>query len=150
VTQFKFTKYLQSIGMGRVLIDRLTAVHRFYSSVIPEPIEDLFVSDYVNEDGTRSHESAWFFSLNYIAEARTWPSSDDLDVLKVRGIHYWRLQKEEYEFDRKPKEASRMRLEFSVGPSNSAALRAAKNNCAPLKAIFLKYVVKRMVAPDTG
>lgn len=140
---FPHAKYLLSLGMGDVLVNRLARIHDFYQSILPEPIEDIFVNDYFNEDGTRSYESAWFFTGTYAAEARNWETSDDWDLLRITRIRYWRFQKENFEFDQDPSEASRLSLDFYT-LTNEGSLRAAGNNCLHLRDVFLKHVMRDM------
>ena len=140
---FPYSAYLRSLGMGPALIRRLSRVFDFYSSILPESVETMFVCDYFNDDGTRSYDSAWLFTDSYAVEARDWETEDNWDALRITRLTYWRLQKENYDFHRRATDRSRFNLEFTT-LTNSGNLRAAGNNCKRLKDIFLKYIMRDM------
>jgi len=136
---FPHRAYLQSLDMGKVLMSRVSRVWDFYNAILPERLDDIFVNDYVNDDGTRTYGSAWLFSPTFMAEVRDWQTTDDFDLLRPSRIRYWRLRKENFEFGEEPTAASRCALEFGT-LTNSGALTAAGDNCSRLHQIFIKYI----------
>ena len=81
----KLDEYLDGIGITtNVLKERVKLVYSVASQMCPEEIEDIFVTDYIKEDGTREYESLWFFSDKYCLEVTCPPKSSPVLVLDWR------------------------------------------------------------------
>ena len=67
----KLDEYLNRMGITTdILKDRVKLAYSVASQMCPEEIEEVFVSDYIKDDGTREYESVWFFSKGYCIEGR--------------------------------------------------------------------------------
>lgn len=140
----KFNEYLKSIGItSKSLCDRIQTIYRIYSEVIcPDQIEDIFVSEYFKEDGSREYESLWFFTSKYCMEAKQFTMKEDFDIEPItKKISYWKVQSENYDF-KEAKETSRLYLEFIIDLASgiTSRLKAAKGNCDFLKELIFKYI----------
>jgi len=77
----KFIPYLQRIGIKtKSLFDRIESIYNVFSKMCPEEIMDIFITDYIKDDGTREYESLWFFSATFCLEAKQFITKYDLDI----------------------------------------------------------------------
>lgn len=143
----EFITYLNSIDMSSALIDRATEVFRFCAQVCPEEITDIFVSEYVSEEGQREYENLWILSPTYVGEAHNFLDKEEFDVVAMRSsVSRLEVQKEEYDFTAATRK-SRLHIEFWLGVAGfpiSGNMRASGTNCDRLKAIMVKYIVPNL------
>ena len=140
----EFIDYLESIGITGNLIERINSIYTFYTELIPEEIEDIFITDYIKEDGSREYENLWFFSEKHIVEAKQFILIDDFDFVTNKMI-YWHLTKKEYDFNT-ANEESRLTLSCKLLHSDRwTTFKAAKENCDKLKSVFKKYIMPNMI-----
>ncbi|MGD0856150.1 MAG: hypothetical protein ABSA18_10150 [Dehalococcoidia bacterium] len=141
----EFKTYLDSIGMTNVLIKRVEAIYDFYNNVASVEIADIFVTDFIKEDGSREYESVWFFSPSYAMEAKSFISKDEFDISPIRKrITYWSIVKQDYDF-LEATDKSRLQISFSLHEMTTGDLKASKENCNYLKGIFQKYVLPNII-----
>lgn len=136
----KFTNYLRTIGMTtEVILKRIETIYEFYKEMCPDEIMDIFVTDYIKEDGTREYENLWFFSDKYCMESKQFITKDEFDIALIKKISYVRIKKQDYDF-KKAIEKSRIILHVGFEHPITGEIKASKENCDFLKVIFLKYV----------
>jgi hypothetical protein len=141
----EFVDYLKAIGMTEPLIERVDSVHSFYETLLHDEVTDIFVSEYVTEDGIRQYESLWFFSAEYVLEAKQFIKQDDFDITPIRGlIKYWKVEKKEYDF-REATTASRCTVIFTTEPGTSATFKASGMNCDKIRDIALRLMIPNLV-----
>jgi len=136
----KFSEYLKSIGITEAILKRIEKIYNFYNDIRPNEIEDIFITDYLDENGSRNYENIWFFSSKHCMEAKLFITKDNFDMDSIKNITYWVIEKENYDF-KKATERSRISLTFQLSWNRSGKLKASKENCDYLKEIFLKYVL---------
>lgn len=149
-TQFeKFMPYLESIHITTTALQsRCQLVISLLARMTSERIEDVFVSDYFNADGTREYESLWCFTKNYVLEAKNFITNIELDIMPIsKRVTYWTVTAKDFEFQGSNIN-SRFSLRFSVSLTMRADFKAARENCAYLQAIIEKYVKPNQVAPQ--
>jgi len=140
----EFIKYLESIGLTETLCKRIETIYEFYKDVCPDEIADIFVTDYITEDGSREYENLWFFSEKYAMEAKQFITKDDFDITPIKNrIHYCRIQKWDYDF-KKATEKSRLYLRCDQDTGMSCEFKASKENCDYLKDIILNYILPNL------
>lgn len=143
----EFANYLKVIGMTDVLIKRVGEVYDFFQSICPEEITDVFVTDFLREEGNRDYESLWFFSKGYVMESKNFVTKDEFDMTPLlKNIYYWLIEKQDYNF-LKATEKSRLRIKvnFNPGLGMSGDLKASKENCDYLKDIFRKHFLPNFI-----
>lgn len=147
----EFIKYLESIGITGELTKKIGTVYEFYKEVFPnETITDIFITDYIKEDGTREYESLWFFSENYLMEAKQFIIMDDFDITPVKNrIIYIELKKQNYDF-KKATEKSRFNLSVRLDTGIVGEFKASKENCDYFKDIFRKYIQSNLQIQSYG
>lgn len=137
----EFEEYLKALGMTEALRARVEEIVEFYATACPEEIEDIFVSEYIQEDGTRVYENFWCFSKQYAMEAKDFVNRDNFDSAPVgANVAHWEITKQDYDF-KKAEEKSRMALDVQfAGSVVRGLLKASKENCDQLRNVFLKYL----------
>src|SRR5256885_13148096 len=121
-------EYLKSLALSTVLTGRVKTVHKFYESLVPQPITDSFVSEYVKEDGERVWESLWFFSRDYLMEAATFPSQDIFDIAWLGQVYRIEFRKIDYDF-KVATSKSRLTINGSTVGGLTFELKASAGNC---------------------
>jgi len=145
----EFDEYLKIIGLEKPLIDKVEQIYNFYEPLFKfhgEKIDDIFVSEYLKDDGERVYENLWFFSKYLSAEAKNFISNrDDFDMItQNRNVLYYEIYKEEYDF-KNYSDKSLFKLEAKYGFYNRMGeLKASKENCDYLKNIFFKYFASNL------
>jgi len=136
----EFIEYLKSIGLTEPIIGRIEHIYQFYKEISSDEIRDIFVTEYIKEDGSREYENLWFFSSKCCMEAKLFITKDDFDVAPMRNdVMYLRIQKQDYDFE-KATEKSRIQLRFDLSYVRGI-LKASKENCDHLKRILLEYIL---------
>jgi hypothetical protein len=144
----RFDGYLDTIGMPAPFRQRVSDICAFYETLLserlPGGIEDVFVSEYVKEDGTREYESVWLFAGSYRMEAHGFTLKDNFDVAFCpAGTSYMRIEKESYDFSQAQPQ-SRMSVEVTFASPVDALrgrLRASGANCDHLRVVLAKHLV---------
>jgi len=141
----KFKIYLESIDVTKPIRDKVEKIYEFYLKICPEEINDVFISDYIKEDGTREFDNMWFFSNSYTMEAKQFLSkADDFDMTPIKGrIHYLNIQKRDYDF-KIATHISRLYLRFGLDTGISGDLKASRKNCDFLRDTFSKYILPNL------
>jgi hypothetical protein len=138
-----FETYLEKINLPDPFRERVHKIVAFYSDICLKQVDDIYVSEYVRDNGQQEYESLWLFTKFSILEARDFIIKDDFDYsLAGTGICYWRLKKEYYELK---ESTSQSRLYLKIDwASNvmSGELKGSGLNCEFLKDIFIKYAIK--------
>ena len=133
-----FIEYLKNIGITEPIQERITTIYGFFVETCPEEVEDIFVSDFIREDGTREYTSIRFLSEKYTMLAIDFINKDDFRISPLRGLRTVRLQKRDYDF-KKANERSRMSIRVYYTDDTYSDYQASKTNCDYLKDIFYKY-----------
>ncbi len=142
----EFEKYILSIGiLTGVLHKRIRDIYDFYSELLTEEIQDIYVTDYRQEDGTNVYEDLWFFNDKYCMEAKQFVSSDnfDMEIIKKR-ILSWTINKSNYDFKDVTRE-SRLNVIFKLQENRERNLIGSRVNCDSLRDIFKKYIVPNLM-----
>ncbi len=142
----RFEKYLDSLAISSVIRKRIEEIFEFYQQVSPEGITDVFITNHTKTDDSEHFDNLWFFSENYIMEAKQFITEDDFDlmILKNRVLHSV-IKKKNYNFKKADNE-SRMMLEVLFSGSLQAEFKASKRNCDYLREIFMKHIKPNVVS----
>lgn len=130
--------------MTKAYLERIGNIYNFYKEISPDEITDIFVSDYIKEDGSREYENLSFFSQKYIKEAKQFRANDDFDNTPIKNrITWWNLKMQDYDF-KNATEKSRLYLKIMLDTRINGEYKASKENCDHLRDIFLKYIVPNL------
>lgn len=140
----EFIGYLKSVGITETLYKKIETVYEFYRKICPDEITDIFITDYIKEDGSREYENLWFFSEKYCMEAKQFITKDDFDMTPIKKrVVYWTIRKQDYDFE-KVTEKSRLYIRFDTENRVIGELKASKENCHYLKDIILKHIAPNL------
>ena len=138
----EFLEYLNSIGItAEEYLKRIETIIEFHSNICKEEIIDIFVDEYIKEDGTRDYDDINFFSNEYDFTARQFLIEDKFVLTKrTKNAIAIIIKKNNYDF-KKATENSRLNLEVRYDISKLYAIfKASKENCDHLKQIYFKYL----------
>ncbi|MHC2995399.1 MAG: hypothetical protein IBV53_07870 [Candidatus Atribacteria bacterium] len=140
----EFIIYLKSIDITNAHRGRVETIYKFYQEICPDEITGIFITDYIEKDGSREYENLWFFSEECCMEAKQFITKDDFDITPIKKrVLYWTIQKQDYDFKKATKK-SRLYLKLVLDTGIEGELKAAKENCDYLRKIILKYVVPNL------
>lgn len=124
-----FVPYLIKIDMPMEIIERCETVFLQCAALAPEPVEDIFVTDYL-ADSERHYEDFLCFSAGYCVTARDFTVKIDLYLLPIaRRITDWSIVEGDY-----------VCKEIHFDSGHKLLLKAAGHNCECLADIFQKYI----------
>ena len=90
--------YLTEIGLTATAIDRIGQIVDGVTVFTSGPIQKLFVSDSVDNEGIRRYMSLWIFKENTITEAKQFMVKKDIDFVETSAkIIYTNIVYEEYD-----------------------------------------------------
>jgi hypothetical protein len=139
----QFTLYLQSLGMGSVFIESIYRFYNCFLQIADEQATDLFVSEYVNDDGQRQFMGVCFFSDNFVYEVEDFVSdTPKMWIAKLtNNIAFIGLHAKNYDF-KNATLASRLILDSSwlQGTTFGLTGKASGDNCTHLLEIVRKYL----------
>lgn len=90
-------EYCQSINIAENTEKRIHEIKEIYQSLDPQfesSIEDVFVTNMKSAEGTYSFSNLWFFSKNYVYEAKNFIHSIDIDKTRIdqeHNLYYWNI-----------------------------------------------------------
>lgn len=137
-----FIKYLDRIKIPKALHPRIGEIYKHHRGLYGAlSLKDIFISEYVKEDGKRELENLWFFTHKLLLESKMFINQDDFDATPLKNrILYWRLKKQNYDFKKATKK-SRLTIEFNLESGVSGILKSSGVNCDELKKILNKYII---------
>lgn len=136
----------ESLDLTEPVQVRVATITAELEKLCPEEVKGAFISERVQQDGNRSLESLWLFSDNYFMEAKTFLSSDDLDLLYVGHMDYIHITKERFAFGA-ASDTSRITLNFQVGASalgTTGTLNASGKNCDQLVKVMNQFILPHL------
>lgn len=67
----EFKSYLNEIGISGAILERVEEIFKFYNEYLKFEIDEIFVCDYIDADGSRIYESLWFLVINIVLKQKT-------------------------------------------------------------------------------
>lgn len=136
-----FIQYFKSLGMEQLYIKRVKELYQVAKEISPAQIEDVFVSEYLDND-VRRYQNVWFFTSDsyYALEAHDFIRNDHMDIAPIKGrVKNLIIRKRDYDFE-SATEKSRLTIEFLTDLDIQGEMKACKKNCDHLKDIALTYL----------
>jgi len=138
----QFSNYLASIGIKDLFYRRVEEICLLLGNLLDEEILDIFVSDYVQEDGTRIYDNLRLFTARGLIEADRFLTHDEFffsDTRKCSPIA-WELKTRDYDFQQATVK-SRMSLRVAFTSDIRCEFKASQENCDFLRSLLVKYFV---------
>lgn len=141
----KIAKYLNDIGVSEPIRERIEVVHSHIQKIIPSTIEDIFIVDYLEEDGTRVYQDMDFYSDKRLVSAMDFKRTVDIRTASILKIAFVQFLSKDYDFQL-ANSKSRLTVNFSVEYSDTIGgqLKATSQNCDYLMKIVQKYFIPRL------
>jgi hypothetical protein len=144
----EYKDYLFSIGLeSGVYVDTVAGIIATISPFYSEKIEELFVSEYLRDDGSRVHDSLWFFSKSFVTEVKTFLDKDklDWDIMSLSPcVPFVNFKSKDYNFSTASKE-SRLAVGIQLLPySVLMNLKATGTNCDTLLKLINRFIRPRI------
>jgi hypothetical protein len=137
--------------MGAAQIEQAEGALATVLGFLPEQPSHLFVSEYRDDEGSRSYEGLWVFTESFVSESTPFAGEDSVDFIRRdTGIDYVEVDHADFDFEA-PVDASRLRVEATfkrTGSNLSATLRASGSNCADLNRVLRDYLLPTMFESD--
>ncbi len=138
-----FEKYLRAIGITKPLAERIGIIYDFFLEIHPFEIDDIFVEEYLKEDGTRIYENLIFVSKKIYVEATRFIERDKMLIIPIyKKIISYGIEKQDYDF-KTVTAKSRLKINFSTPRTipGEVSLKASRENCEYLKDIYHRYII---------
>ncbi len=136
------TEYFARLEMSSVRVDRFQEVVKFYEEVLPSPIEQVFLSSIIDQEGQDVPESLWVFTKEHICEAHNVMTEDHFDLTPKARIGLLEVKKFDYKPGEDTLKSSRLTVQYSIRSFGvSGILKAAGMNCSYLYEIYLSHLV---------
>jgi hypothetical protein len=135
----QFVKYLETIGVSGPLLAHVDGIYSVCQQLIPTELEAIFLSDYVQEDGSRWYDFLWFFSPGYALAVPNLRDPDVLDVLATgSGVAQCTITRKAYDLANETSD-SRLHVKLRLADGPQLELRASRENCRFLRDIVRQY-----------
>jgi hypothetical protein len=139
----EFEEYLVAIQVPNALKARIETILEYIGAICDEEMVEIFVTDYMKEDGTREYENLLFFSNTFVIESKRFVTDDDLDIALLKdGVYYFSVKTQSYNFQ-KATEQSRiyMKVMLTSGqPDLGLDLKGSKENCDYAMRLFQRSI----------
>jgi hypothetical protein len=136
----EWNSYLDKVQATDVVRTSLIPIYRVAVTMSPVELTDIFLTDYVTDEGQRIFENAWFFGETYCLEAKSFLTESNCDLVNLKGVVGWfRYDWSDFDFEA-PEGKSRLKLTWNSTARFSGQLRATRENCLPLLKIGETYI----------
>jgi len=143
----EFLEYLKLIGITEEkYLKRIETIIEVHSTICQEEIIDIFVDEYIKEDGTREYDGITFFSNEYVFGATQFLTEDNFMFSKrMKNVTVITIKGNNYDF-KKATENSRLNMEIRHDIRELYGIfKASKENCDYLKKIYFKYIAPNIM-----
>jgi hypothetical protein len=137
----EIARYLRDIGADEKSVSRIEEVMSFYGRMLGDiNVDDVFVSDSMQENGTRKFDSLWLFYPGFACEAKNFLAENDFDlsIVSKDSVIYWRLQAKDFDFQNAG-DASKIGFRVDFNNRVNCELSATGKNCGYFMEVFRKY-----------
>ena len=146
----EFLDYLKSLSMPDAYLERTTSVIEQIERLFTLNTDDLFITDYIKDDGERVFESLWLFDGGLLVEAKNFLKQEDFDLIRLKSnVAYLRVMSSNFNFA-KATNKSRLNIEFNFRDGStglSAQMRASRENCVKLLGLLQTYISPNLSSP---
>ena len=128
--------YLGELGVNGPINDRFNLARDIVVQLTSQDIIDIFICDLAAAEG-RVLQSAWFFTEDFVLEAKNFQFTLNVDILGVNNnVEYLNVFPENYLLDDYANERSRLRCILTFSNGQNAELTATGSNCLSLSRVL--------------
>ncbi len=135
-------KYLRDIGVEEPLQQRIELIYSYIQKIVPCRVTDIFVDEYVKEDGTHIYESLTFYADNVTVSAFNFIRKIELHFSQADPkITLMIINSKDYDFE-KASDKSRLQIKYYLSQVEQVTgfFKATSKNCDYLMKIHKKYI----------
>jgi len=138
--------YLTAIGVTTTSIkQKIDYFIKICHLICQEEIIDIFIDDYLTEDGTKKYSGITLFTKNFILGAENFLDKDEIYCARSDNkICYLSIDMKDYDFC-KATEKSRINIQIYRETGGEGFYKASKENCDYLRDIYFKYILPRVI-----
>ena len=137
-------EYLRKIEIPEILQGKTEIIYELFRRLCPDPILDVFISDYIDSEGNRMYEHLRFFSEKYVMSAMNFVTEEDFRITPIKKqILQIQIEKQDYDFENAT-ERSRLSAIVEFGTTKKAVFKASKRNCDYLRNIVRKFIIPNL------
>lgn len=140
----KFCKYLKDIKVPTPLQNKIEEMINYFESILTEKLENIFLCNTLNEDGTYDYTSLWLFFEDSVCEAKNILKVIDYDYMSTSQTQfkYWNIKSDIDNQFKDFTEKSRINLHIDFVNGLLWELYSCGNNCKYLYDLFTNYILK--------
>jgi hypothetical protein len=140
----KFEDYIGGLPLTRVVKERINELLELNSKIKECEIDDIFICEFKNEEGTRNYTSLWLFNEKYCIECKNFMSLYDFDITPYnKRIDYCSITPVNFDFVT-PTNQSIINIHFHFGFGIAGNLIATEENCLSALNIYKKYIISNL------
>lgn len=126
--------YLAEIGTTRVARDRAQTMWSIVHGLFGSELKEIFVNDYVTDEGVRTFSNIWFFTDEYFAECRDFIERTHFDRTDyLERIQWIDIEAISYDMGENTTDTSRLMVEARMNDNLTMTFKSARNNCKYLR-----------------
>ncbi len=136
----KFQLYLRKIGVTQPIQGRVEYFHCLCSNMYFGKLSDIFIDDYLTEDGTRKYLDLTFFSQYFNFSIHNFLIEDKINVATLQTwVDQIDIKVDNYDF-KKANDKSLMIVQLYKEFNPTGNYKASQKNCEYLVQILRKYM----------
>lgn len=127
----EWREYVLSIGGTQAALDRADRCLEAHERIVGEAAEDIFVSDGIDENGSRTVNHILLSTPSFFVEHKNFMTSDDFDVMERKVPTYVQYRRTDFD-GMNVVDASRFSLIATYSERFYFDVYATRNNCSVL------------------
>lgn len=139
----KFEDYLGNLPLTNAVKGRINEVLLMNSKIIDFEIQDIFVCEFKNDEGSRNFTSLWLFSEKFCIECKNFLNSNNFDLTPLKELDYCSIFLADFDFE-ETGEKSFVKIHFRFKVGLTGDLIATESNCLSLFEIYKKYLISNL------
>lgn len=146
----KFEEYLGQLPLTKAIRRRIEEVITLNMKIKELDIQDIFICELKNEEGSRTYTSLWLFTQDYSIECKNFLTENDFDIVPhMKRVGYCSIAPLNFDFE-ETNENSSIKVHFSYSIKSGMAgisgdLIATEQNCIHAFHIYKKYVISNLI-----
>ncbi len=137
----RIKKYLKAIEVTNPIQQRIEEFHGLCETILEgKEICDLFVDEYINNDGERTYTAITFFTENMCLSAESFLSETNIHITPLDLLDSFACKLMDFDFKKATKN-SRVTIDLFHKNQARGYFKASQENCMYLVKIMKKYLI---------
>jgi hypothetical protein len=132
----RFQAYYDKIQVSEQHQNRDDEIFSKFAPILSEEVEDIFVTNIVDAQGTKIFNNLWFFTKSVFCESKSFLVQNNLDFLRKEKMNYFEMSYQ----DIHESKTELLMLKLYFQSPIMAQLTATGSNLECLQQIILKHV----------